>query len=118
MYHPAERTLWHKQENLDNAGITDIDSKHKDPLMCSLYAPDIYRNLHATELDRRPSGDYMEKLQRDINPGMRGILIDWLVEVSAYRVRFGRMRLYCTFLVEIQRYLRTVWNSCFSFLGH
>ncbi|CAA2997871.1 cyclin-A2-2-like isoform X1 [Olea europaea subsp. europaea] len=63
-------------------GITDIDSKHKDPLMCSLYAPDIYRNLHATELDRRPSGDYMEKLQRDINPGMRGILIDWLVEVS------------------------------------
>ncbi|XP_022879684.1 cyclin-A2-2-like [Olea europaea var. sylvestris] len=67
---------------MDNVGIMDIDSKHKDPLMCSMYAPDIYRNLHATEFDRRPSGDYMEKLQQDINPGMRGILIDWLVEVS------------------------------------
>jgi hypothetical protein len=34
------------------------------------------------QLDLRPSVDYMEKLQRDISPGMRGILIDWLVEVS------------------------------------
>ncbi|CAI9755630.1 unnamed protein product [Fraxinus pennsylvanica] len=78
----GDSTLWHTQENLDNAGIMDIDSKHKDPQMCSLYAPDIYRNFHTTELDRRPSGNYMEKLQRDISPGMRGILIDWLVEVS------------------------------------
>ncbi|KAL2517628.1 Cyclin-A2-2 [Abeliophyllum distichum] len=78
----GESTRCNKQENLDNAGIMDIDSKHKDPQMCSLYAPDIYRNFHATELHRRPSGNYMEKLQRDINPGMRGILIDWLVEVS------------------------------------
>ncbi|XP_059455441.1 cyclin-A2-2-like isoform X2 [Corylus avellana] len=29
-----------------------------------------------------PSTNYMEKLQRDITPSMRGILIDWLVEVS------------------------------------
>ncbi|CAA3014264.1 cyclin-A2-1-like [Olea europaea var. sylvestris] len=77
-----ESRFWSKQENMDNVGIMDIDSKHKDPLMCSMYAPDIYRNLHATEFDWRPSGNYMEKLQQDINPGMRGILIDWLVEVS------------------------------------
>lgn len=71
-----------KQKGSSSLGIADIDSKHKDPLMCSLYAPDIYSNLHAMELDRRPSCNYMEKLQRDVNKGMRSILIDWLVEVS------------------------------------
>lgn len=62
--------------------IADVDSNHKDPQMCSLYAPDIYNNLRVMELDRRPSVNYMEMLQQDINPNMRGILIDWLVEVS------------------------------------
>ncbi|KAG8375513.1 hypothetical protein BUALT_Bualt10G0107600 [Buddleja alternifolia] len=71
-----------KQQDLDGSGIADIDSKHKDPQMCSLYAADIYSNLYITQLDRRPSADYMEQLQRDITQGMRGILIDWLVEVS------------------------------------
>ncbi|KAL3500456.1 hypothetical protein ACH5RR_039549 [Cinchona calisaya] len=71
-----------KQEGSDDQGITDIDAKHKDPLMCSLYASDIYRIMSAVELGQRPSVDYMEKLQRDITEGMRGILIDWLVEVS------------------------------------
>lgn len=32
--------------------------------------------------DRRPLPDYMEKVQNDITPSMRGILIDWLVEVA------------------------------------
>lgn len=77
-----ESKVCQKQEGSDALGIADIDSKHKDPLMCSLYAPDIYSNLHAMELDRRPSFNYMEKLQRDVNKGMRSILIDWLVEVS------------------------------------
>lgn len=30
--------------------ITDVDSNHKDPLMCSLYAPDIYSNLRVMEV--------------------------------------------------------------------
>ncbi|KAK4365792.1 hypothetical protein RND71_013672 [Anisodus tanguticus] len=77
-----ESKVFQKQEGSDALGIADIDSKHKDPLMCSLYAPDIYSNLHAMELDRRPSFNYMEKVQRDVNKGMRSILIDWLVEVS------------------------------------
>ncbi|RAL52944.1 hypothetical protein DM860_007712 [Cuscuta australis] len=71
-----------KTEALDSLGILDIDSKHRDPQMCSVYAPDIYTHLHAMELDRRPSSDFMERLQRDITMGMRGILVDWLVEVS------------------------------------
>jgi len=33
------------------------------------------------ERKRRPMKDYMEIVQRDIDPKMRGILIDWLVEV-------------------------------------
>lgn len=33
------------------------------------------------QLMRRPSPNYMEGLQRDITKCMRGILIDWLVEV-------------------------------------
>ncbi|KAB1204537.1 Cyclin-A2-1 [Morella rubra] len=62
--------------------IVDIDSNLKDPQFCSLYARDIYSNMRVAELDSRPVTDYMEKLQRDITPSMRGILIDWLVEVS------------------------------------
>ncbi|PIA65285.1 hypothetical protein AQUCO_00100634v1 [Aquilegia coerulea] len=62
--------------------VTDIDADHRDPLMCSLYAPDIYYNLRASELTRRPSSNFMETLQRDITESMRAILVDWLVEVS------------------------------------
>ncbi|GAA0151064.1 kinase activator [Lithospermum erythrorhizon] len=77
-----EAKLSQKQEELDGLDIIDIDSKHKDPQMCSLYAPDIYQHLKAMELGRRPLADYMEKMQKDITQTMRGILIDWLVEVA------------------------------------
>lgn len=60
----------------------NIDSDHKDPQLCSLYAPDIYMNLRAAELIHRPCSNFMEELQRDITHSMRGILVDWLVEVS------------------------------------
>ncbi|KAH1057447.1 hypothetical protein J1N35_035512 [Gossypium stocksii] len=62
--------------------VVDIDSNLKDPRVCSLYAPDIYTNIRVTELNRRPSTNYMEQVQQDITPSMRAILIDWLVEVS------------------------------------
>ncbi|KAL0447484.1 UNVERIFIED_CONTAM: Cyclin-A2-2 [Sesamum latifolium] len=39
-----------KEENLDGRGIIDIDSKHEDPQMCSLYAADIYSNLYVTQV--------------------------------------------------------------------
>lgn len=35
------------------------------------------------QLNHRPCSTYMENLQRDITQSMRGILIDWLVEVCA-----------------------------------
>ncbi|CAN7116648.1 unnamed protein product [Brassica rapa subsp. narinosa] len=62
--------------------VIDIDSDEKDPLLCSLYAPEIYHNLRVAELQRRPFPDYMERIQRDLTWTMRGILVDWLVEVS------------------------------------
>ena len=31
---------------------------------------------------RRPLPDYIEKVQKDVTPNMRGILVDWLVEVA------------------------------------
>nr|KYP39558.1 Cyclin-A2-2 [Cajanus cajan] len=68
----------------DSLPIVDIDSELKDPQVWSSYAPDIYSNIRVTELERKPltNYNYMEKLQHDINPNMRGILVDWLVEVS------------------------------------
>ncbi|THG05122.1 hypothetical protein TEA_012928 [Camellia sinensis var. sinensis] len=91
-----------------NPDVRDIDSDHRDPQLCSLYAPDIYSNLRAVEgwpfsrknrnggknmtkkknnylepyFIRRPCSNFMETVQRDITQSMRGILVDWLVEVS------------------------------------
>ncbi|KAH7285905.1 hypothetical protein KP509_33G050700 [Ceratopteris richardii] len=60
----------------------DPDSNSKDPQLCSSYAKDIYQYLRISELKRRPTVDYMDSIQHDINSSMRGILVDWLVEVA------------------------------------
>ncbi|KAJ4718209.1 Cyclin A2 [Melia azedarach] len=60
----------------------DIDLDRTDPQLCSLYAADIYGNLRVAELNRRPFPSFMETVQHDITQTMRGILVDWLVEVS------------------------------------
>ncbi|XP_074331976.1 cyclin-A2-4 isoform X1 [Apium graveolens] len=62
--------------------FVDIDADYKDPQLCRQYAPDIYSNLRVAELMRRPDSKSMEIVQQDITKGMRGILVDWLVEVS------------------------------------
>ncbi|KAL5823055.1 hypothetical protein ACOSQ3_020999 [Xanthoceras sorbifolium] len=59
----------------------DIDSDRTDPQLCSLYAADMHNNLRVAELNRRPSPNFMA-VQHDITQSMRGILVDWLVEVS------------------------------------
>ncbi|CAK8568336.1 unnamed protein product [Lathyrus sativus] len=45
---------------------------------------EIYMYLRSMEMEkkRRPMMDYMVMVQRDITPHMRGILVDWLVEVA------------------------------------
>ncbi|KAF3446590.1 hypothetical protein FNV43_RR11770 [Rhamnella rubrinervis] len=62
----------------------EICAEADPPQMCSPYASDIYQYLRNMEVDpmRRPLPDYMEKIQKDVNANMRGVLVDWLVEVA------------------------------------
>ncbi|KAL1534197.1 cyclin [Salvia divinorum] len=62
----------------------DLDGESDDPQMCRAYASDIYEYLHSMEMEakRRPMSDYLEKIQKDVTANMRGVLIDWLVEVA------------------------------------
>ncbi|KAH7657280.1 G2/Mitotic-specific cyclin A domain-containing protein [Dioscorea alata] len=78
----AEDREFEDPRSLNPLEFSDIDVDHANPQMCSLYATDIYTNLRANELIQRPSSNFMEIKQHDINQRMRGILIDWLVEVS------------------------------------
>ncbi|KAF5753967.1 putative cyclin [Helianthus annuus] len=68
-------------EATNDESVIDIDSKHKGPQMCSLYAAEIHANLCTNELKWRHSTDYMKTVQLEITQEMRSILIDWLVEV-------------------------------------
>ncbi|OMO78849.1 hypothetical protein CCACVL1_14079 [Corchorus capsularis] len=72
-----------KDEYKDEKAI-DIDAKSDDPQMCRHYVSDIYEYLHQMEVEpkRRPLPDYLEQVQRDVSAKMRGILVDWLVEVA------------------------------------
>ncbi|KAA8540443.1 hypothetical protein F0562_024638 [Nyssa sinensis] len=76
---PSQIYDFSKKEDVDLYGtlmiatvpdFTDIDSDHKDPQLCCLYAPDIYSNLHVAELIRRPSSNFMEIIQRDITQSL------------------------------------------------
>ncbi|XP_004486712.1 cyclin-A2-4 isoform X2 [Cicer arietinum] len=62
--------------------VPNIDADIEDPQLCSHYAAAIYDNLRVAELSRRLPPNFMETVQQDITSSMRGILIDWLVEVS------------------------------------
>lgn len=42
---------------------------------------EIYYHLRASEAQKRPSTDYMAKIQKKMDTRMRAMLIDWLVEV-------------------------------------
>ncbi|KAJ6811265.1 putative cyclin-A1-1 [Iris pallida] len=84
-------------------GIVDVDNNHKDPQLCATLAYDIYNHLRTAETKKRASTDFMERVQKDINPSMRSILIDWLVEV-AEEYRLVPDTLYLT-VNYIDRYL-------------
>ncbi|KAK1408157.1 hypothetical protein QVD17_39792 [Tagetes erecta] len=104
---PKGETKINQLEGENDQTILDIDSKHKDPLMCSLYAAEVFNNLRVAELKWRPSDNYMKTVQRDITQEMRGILIDWLVEVcEEYGLRAETFYLTVTL---IDRYLTKVY---------
>ncbi|GJX00824.1 G2/mitotic-specific cyclin C13-1-like protein [Tanacetum coccineum] len=59
-----------------------IADEVSDPQMCETYVEDIYDYLHDMEVKRIPLPDYIEKVEKDVSVNMRGVLVDWLVEVS------------------------------------
>ncbi|KAL6572459.1 Cyclin [Orobanche minor] len=72
-----------KSEKEGNGSVINGDVKnYGDPQMCEAYVSDIYEYLHNMEVKIRPLPDYLEKIQKDVSINMRGILIDWLVEVA------------------------------------
>ncbi|XP_047323314.1 putative cyclin-A3-1 [Impatiens glandulifera] len=64
--------------------VQEIETKFDDSQMCDGYVTDIYVYLHNMEKEakRRPLQDYIEKVQKDVTANMRGVLVDWLVEVA------------------------------------
>ncbi|KAL1200928.1 Cyclin-A3-4 [Cardamine amara subsp. amara] len=62
----------------------DFELRSVDPQMCGPYVNDICAYLREMEgkLKHRPLPDYIEKVQNDLTPHMRAILVDWLVEVA------------------------------------
>ncbi|XP_009367380.2 putative cyclin-A3-1 [Pyrus x bretschneideri] len=62
----------------------DVDAVSDNHQMCALYARDIYEYLQKLDADedRRPLPDYMTKIQKDVTANMRGVLVDWLVDVA------------------------------------
>ncbi|XP_023644507.1 LOW QUALITY PROTEIN: cyclin-A3-3-like [Capsella rubella] len=84
---------------------SDIDARSDDPQMCGDYVSDIYAYLRELEVKPklRPLHDYMEKVQEDVTPSTRGVLIDWLVEVAA-KYKLESETLYLT-VSNIDRFL-------------
>ncbi|CAI7839543.1 unnamed protein product [Closterium sp. NIES-53] len=69
-------------EGVDAAKVRNIDTAHGDPQMCTKYAAEIYANLRDGERRLRPTMALEEGRGGDISAAMRGILMDWLVEVA------------------------------------
>ena len=62
-------------------GVEDLDREDiDDPLMVAEYVVEIFEYLQKLEVSTRPNASYMEH-QDDLEWKMRGILVDWLIEV-------------------------------------
>ncbi|GAA5995592.1 cyclin family protein [Rhodotorula paludigena] len=62
-------------------GWEDLDEgDEEDPLMVSTYVVEVYDYLRELELTTMPDPDYMSN-QNEVTWKMRGILVDWLVEI-------------------------------------
>ncbi|KAH7330264.1 cyclin-like protein [Rhexocercosporidium sp. MPI-PUGE-AT-0058] len=62
-------------------GVEDLDREDMDdPLMVAEYVVEIFEYLKKLEVDTKPNAEYMEH-QEDLEWKMRGILVDWLIEV-------------------------------------
>ncbi|KAF2401514.1 A/B/D/E cyclin [Trichodelitschia bisporula] len=86
-------------------GVEDLDAEDEhDPLMVSEYVVEIFHYLEELEEKCMPNPDYMDS-QKDLEWKMRGILIDWLLEVHT-RFRLLPETLFLTVNI-IDRFLST-----------
>lgn len=84
-------------------GVENIDlDDHENPLLVAEYVTDIYEYMRHLEEKYNVSSDHLSH-QRDVTEKMRGILIDWLVEVHL-RFKLLQETLYLTVHV-INRFL-------------
>ncbi|RMZ78939.1 hypothetical protein DV737_g3688, partial [Chaetothyriales sp. CBS 132003] len=61
--------------------MADLDAEDlADPSMCAEYVREIFEYYHELEKSTMPNANYMEH-QDDLEWKMRGILVDWLIEV-------------------------------------
>ncbi|KAF3327226.1 cyclin-A3-1-like protein [Carex littledalei] len=70
--------------SVSTTGTNNEELEVEDPQMAAPYASDIYQYLRSMEVEpkRRPLHNYMETTQVDLTADMRGVLIDWLVDVA------------------------------------
>ena len=87
----------------------------------SIWASILYAHV-TPQLIRRPKSNYMETLQRDITKGMRGILIDWLVEVcldcfwlnlciNSSTINSSSLPFNCATYIQIDVYNLQIWSN-------
>lgn len=70
--------------NFDKPDFSKNNAKSDYEVIFEPYAADISNYLRSMEVQkkRRPMIGYIEKVQRGVTANMRGILVDWLVEVA------------------------------------
>lgn len=84
-----------EMEDMDNEPVFDIDScDKKNSLAVVEYIDDLYTNYKKAENSSCAPSHYMTH-QSDINERMRGILVDWLIEVH-YKFELMDETLYLT----------------------
>lgn len=67
--------------------VENVTAVPADPQKVTEYVQDIFQVLRREELVNRPSPNYMDR-QQHVNAKMRGILVDWLVDVHRkYKLR-------------------------------
>ncbi|KAK7410070.1 hypothetical protein VNO78_00560 [Psophocarpus tetragonolobus] len=75
-----EKLQCRKNSNAKKPSLTN--NTPLPPQIHQSYVSDIHDYLRAMERKRRPTIDYIEKVQKIVTPVMRAILVDWLVEVA------------------------------------
>ncbi|KAJ6684624.1 CYCLIN-B2-3-RELATED [Salix purpurea] len=84
-----------EMEDVEEEPVMDIDGcDKKNPLAVAEYIDDLYNFYKKAEISGCPPPNYMAQ-QFDINERMRGILIDWLIEVH-YKFELMEETLYLT----------------------